>query len=307
MTLFQYMKDVTRLLRDSNQELLNPGDLIEYINRARREIAMRSECLRVLPPTSGAVQAITVTNGGSGYTNPTVTVSAPDTPAGGPLYPGGSQATAVATVSAGVITNIDVTYGGSSYFQPLVTITDATGTGATATAVVSPILTLNTQQEVYYFKDIPLTNFPGYKEVYAVRSVSLIYANYRYSLPMYAFSTYQAMIRQYPFQYVFVPTMCSQFGQGASGSLYFYPLPAQSYQLEIDCQCWPQDLLTDQDVEAIPDPWTQAVAWLAAHYCYLELQNLNAANYYMGLVNDYMVRYRRAATPGRVSNPYGRY
>lgn len=307
MALFTYMQDVQRLLRDGNQELLNPGDLIAYINRARREVAMRSECLRVLPATSGAVTTITVTAGGTGYTAPTVTISAPDEPAGTPLNPAGAQAAAVATVNAGVIANIDVTYGGAGYFQPTVTITDSTGAGAAATAATSPILTLNPLQEVYRFSDIDLSQYPGYGPVYSVRSVSLIYANYRYSLPMYAFSTYQAMIRQFPNQYYYVPTMCSQFGQGAAGSIYFYPLPSQLYQLELDCRCWPQDLLTDQDVEAIPDPWTQAIVWRAAHYGYLELQNLNAAEYYRKLADEQMVRYRAAATPGRVSNPYGRY
>lgn len=306
-TLFDHMKLVQHLIRDTNQELINPNTLIDYINRARRETAMRSQCLRFLPPTSGSVTTVTVTAGGSGYTSPTVAVSAPDSPGGKALSPFGAQATAVATVVGGAITAITITAGGAGYFQPQITITDPTGTGATATAATSPILVLNPGQEVYQFADIPRGEAPGYGPVYGIRSVSIIYANYRYSLPMYSFSTYQAMIRQYPNQYYYVPTMCSQFGQGASGSLYTYPLPSQPYQLEIDCYCWPQDLETDQDVEAIPDPWTQAVAWLATHYCYLELQNLNAAEYYRKLFEAQMPRYRSAASPGRTVNPYGRY
>lgn len=306
-TLFDYMKATQRLVRDTSQALINPQTLISYINRARREVAMRSQCLRVLPPTSGGVMTITVTAGGSGYTNPTVTISAPDSPGGQSLYPFGKQATAVANISNGAIVNIDVTFGGSGYFQPQVMITDPTGTGAEAVAITSPILVLNPGQEVYNFADFPLDAFPGYAEVCGVRGVSIIYANYRYSLPMYSFSTYQSSIRQYPNQYYYVPTMCAQFGQGASGSLYFYPLPSQPYQLEIDCYCWPQDLNTDQDVEAIPDPWTDAVALLAAHYCYLELQNLNSAEYYRKLVDSKLPMYRNAAQPGRNTNPYGRY
>jgi hypothetical protein len=306
-TLFTYMKLCQHLVRDTNQQLINPLTLIDYINRARREVAMRSQCLRALPPTSGGVETITVTAGGSGYTDPTVTVTAPDEPGGQALFPAGAQATAVATEVGGIITNIDVTFGGSGYFQPQVTISDPTGSGATATALPSPILTLNPYQESYNFSDIPLQTYPGYSSVYGVRSVSLVYSSYRYSLPQYSWSTYQAMVRQYPNQYYYVPTMCSQFGQGSSGSIYFYPLPSQLYQLELDCYCFPQDLRTDQDVEAIPDPWTQAVGWLAVHYCYLELQNLNAAEYYRKLFEAQMPRYRSAASPGRTVNPYGRY
>lgn len=306
-TLFSYMKLVQKLIADTSQSLINPSDLIDYINRARREVAMRAQCLRALPPTSGGVTTITVTAPGSGYTNPTVIVSPPDTPSGRQTYPNGAQATATATVAAGEIVNIDVTFGGAGYYQPLVTITDPTGTGAAATALTSPVLSLVQGQEVYSFADFPLDNFPGYGPVYSVRSVSVIFANYRYSLPMYSFSEYQAMIRQFATQYAYVPTMCSQFGQGASGSLYLYPLPSQPYQLEVDCYCWPQDLETDQDVEAIPDPWTQAVAWLATSYCYQELQNLNAAEYYNRKFEMQMPRYRSAASPGRAVNPYGRY
>ena len=305
--LFQYMKFTQKFIRDTEQALINPGDIIDYVNRARREVAMRAQCVRVLPLDQGAVTNITIVNGGTGYTAPTINITEPDFPGGEALFPLGTQATAAATVIDGVITNIDVTYGGSGYFQPQVFITDATGRGATAFATISPVMKTKNGQEIYSFKDIPIDSFPGVREVIAVKSISIIYANYRYSLPMYSFSVYQAMIRQYPGQYYYVPTMSAQRGQGSAGSLYLYPLPSQEYQLELDCFCWPQDLETDQDVEAIPDPWTEAVPYLAAHYCYLELQNLNAANYYRKMFDEMMPRYRAGAEPGRMTNPYGRY
>jgi hypothetical protein len=83
-----------------------------------------------------AVSSITVTNGGSGYTAPVVTISAPadSVQEGGGLYP---PATATANLTGGVITSITVTYNGTQYTSvPTVTITDPTGTGATATAVL---------------------------------------------------------------------------------------------------------------------------------------------------------------------------
>lgn len=307
MALFGYMKDLQRFINDQNQDLVNPGDLIEWINRARREVAMRSQSIRVLPPIAGSVTTIAVTNPGSGYTNPTVTVSGPDFTTGTAVNPLGAQATAVATEVGGQIVNIDVTYGGAGYFQPTVAITDPTGTGATATVQISPILQTQYGQEVYKFSDFPLSGFPGVKEIMAIRSVSIIYANYRYSLPMYSFSTYQAYIRQYPQQYNYVATMCCQFGQGAAGSLYLYPIASQQYQIEVDCVGWPMDLETDQDVEAIPDPWTQAVPFLAAHYCYLSLQNFNAAEYYRKMADSLLPMHRAAASPARRSNVYGRY
>lgn len=83
-----------------------------------------------IAPTSGkAVDAATVTAGGTGYTTATVTFSAP--PAGG------VTALGTATLDGGVVTGITITEPGSGYLTaPTVTIT-GDGTGATATAALS--------------------------------------------------------------------------------------------------------------------------------------------------------------------------
>lgn len=307
-TLNQYLQDTQRLLRQAKQELSNPDDLKVYINRARREIAMRSQAIRVLTPISGSVISVVLSDGGSGYSeNPTVTISGPDFPSGNWDDPNGAQATAVATVQDGVIVGVDVTYGGAGYFRPTVTITDDTGTGAEATASVSSINILNAGQEQYRFSDINLAAFPGVESVYFVRGVSLIYSNYRYSLPCYPFSVYQSHIRQYPFQYQYVPTFCSQFGQGVNGSFFFYPLPSQTYQMEWDCNCLPINLTDNQSVEALPQPWTDAVMYFAAHIAMLELQQFNAAKGFLELYEKFAQRYSDYARAGRVINPYGRF
>jgi hypothetical protein len=144
--------------------------------------------------------------------------------------------------------------------------------------------------------------------VHAIKSASVIYANYRYSLPMYSFSVYQAMIRQYPFQYQYVPTFCSQYGQGSGGSFYAYPLPSQTYQWEFDCFCLPADMRLDNSIpEAIPQPWSDAVQYMAVQLAFQELGNFNAARYYEQQFDKMTLGYSHQARPGRVTNPYGRY
>lgn len=307
MSLFDYMKSTQRLIRDARQELINPQDLIEYVNVARREVAMRSQCVRRLTPISGSIKSIDIQNGGGGYTNPTVTITPPDFPSGNLPYPNGAQATAVCSMLGGVITSVNIIFGGSGYFQPLVTISDPTGTGAVLTPNLSGFNELQQGQEVYPFSNVDLSMFPGIDSIYMIRSVSIIYANYRYSLPCYSFSTYQANIRNYPFQYQYVPTICSQFGQGTDGSFYFYPIPSQAYQMEWDAFCLPSDLVSDNDFDAIPHPWTDAVKYFAAHQAFLELQNWNSARGMLDLFDQFVKRYGAYARPGRVSNPYGRY
>ena len=133
-TLNDYLQQTQRFTREQGQSFLNPQDLIDYVNRARREVAMRSQCVRVLTPVSGAITTASVANPGSGYTAPTVVITAPDYPSGAGSNPNGAQATAAAIVQSGTIAAVNITYGGSGYFQPQATITDPTGTGASCVA-----------------------------------------------------------------------------------------------------------------------------------------------------------------------------
>ena len=306
MALFEYLKQTQRFLREQNQVFENPGDLISYVNRARREIALRTQCIRVLTPSAGVIVGYTIVNGGTNYSNsPTLTVTPPDFPNGMLPYPNGSQAVATCIVQGGVITNVYSQYGGNGYFQPTITITDPTGTGAVVTPVVGGINLLNQGQEVYKFSDIDLTANPGCQSVYFVRGVSIIYSGYRYSLEQLAWSRYQ-IYRAYPYQYQYTPAIYTQRAQGTNGDMYFYPLPSQALQAEYDCQCLPSDLLDDQSVEAIPDPWTDAVPYMAAHLGMLELQNFNASRYYLELYEKFALSYSQFTRIGRGINPYGR-
>ena len=307
MALFAYMQQTQRLLREQTQGMLDASDLIAYINLARREIALRTQSVRVLPATSGSITGVSITAAGTGYTSASATITAPDYPNGLPGNPSGVQAAlGPVTISSGSITTIPVTTAGSGYFQPSITITGA-GTGATAAPILSPILQTVYNQEVYPFTTADLTAFPGVNSIFAVHSVSIIYAGYRYSIPQYSFTDYQSQIRNYPRQYTFVPSVCCQFGQGASGSLYMYPLPGAAYQMEWDCFCLPNDLAGDSDVEALPSPWTDLIPYFAAHLAYLELQNTSTAAFYLQRYEDLCHRYSSYARPGRRVNPYGRY
>jgi hypothetical protein len=79
---------------------------------------------------AGTIIALTITNGGSGYSStPTITITDPT----------GTGAYVNAVVTSGVVTGYIINNVGSSYTKPVVTITDPTGSGvgATATATIS--------------------------------------------------------------------------------------------------------------------------------------------------------------------------
>ena len=205
--LYDYLKQTEGFLRDRSQRLLNTEDLVAYINRARRDLALRTQSIRRLPPVSGQILTIQVTAPGSGYTAPQVTISGPDFPSGAIPFPGGVQAIAVAQQIGGQISDVSLSFGGYGYFQPTATLSDPTGSGATLSCQVSPILTVNPFQEIYNFSDFPLDTFPGVKSVFAIFSGSIIFNNFRYMLLNYPWTQYQALLRSYPQQYYYVPTV----------------------------------------------------------------------------------------------------
>ena len=78
----------------------------------------------------GSVASVTINDGGSNYTNVTVTFSAPD-------QTGGVQATGEAVTLANTIAQIIVTEAGTGYTAaPSITITDAGGSNANATCTI---------------------------------------------------------------------------------------------------------------------------------------------------------------------------
>jgi FtsP/CotA-like multicopper oxidase with cupredoxin domain len=86
------------------------------------------------PLPKGPVAAVTVVDGGGGYTAPVVTIDDAYLPAPTP-------ATVTAVVAGGVITGFTIVDGGAGYTAPVVTITDPTGIGAAADAVIGGALT----------------------------------------------------------------------------------------------------------------------------------------------------------------------
>jgi hypothetical protein len=302
--LFSYLQDTERFLRDGGQRYVNPDDIISWVNRARREVAMRTQCIRRVPPISGPITALTVTQNvpASNLTN--IVISGPDSPSGRRPFPAGAQATALPQIIGTTLVDAQLTYGGDGYFQPTVSLSDQPGSPITAT--VAGINVLNPFQEEVRFTDLPLGTFPGVASVYAIRGVSSLFNNLRYSWIYKSFSEYQAFIRTYTQQYFYTPAVFTQVEQGVNGSILIYPIPAQTYQWEPDCQCLPSDLIDDQSPEAIPAPWTETVPYMAASLAYQHLQNLNFARYSQDQDHGRVLRYSNAAHINRTPVIYSR-
>lgn len=312
-----YLTAVQNLLGTGNQgNLYTNTQLNSYINEARQHVAEDAQCIRIIPPIQGPISSIAVTSGGTGWGNCTVIVSAPDSPSGFPPYPSGLQASATATSAAGTLVAITVHSAGAGYFSPVISFSGAGASSTFAVAMVSGINQTYVNQEVYPFSSIaPMvaTSGSGINSIFMVNSISLIWGTFRYTLMRASFSKYQAYVRNYTAGYTYIPAVFTQFGQGLNGSVYMYPIPNQSYQMEWDCCCVPNDLNNDTDVEALPGPYTEAVKYYAARLAFLQAQRFaDAMMMYSpdpqkpGLYQQALQRARRVSNPRAVINWYGR-
>lgn len=301
MDLNSYESNVRALLNDPLAQFYTSANIDNWINQARVETAKKTGCIRLLTPSSAPVDTISVTNGGSGYSTATVTVSAPDAI-------GGSFTTATATASllAGQVTSITITNPGTGYVTvPTVTIT-GNGTGATATAALEPHLTTVLNQEVYTFAStatILQSIYGGVQGVIGVLDVAVSWGAMKPSLQWQPWSLFQAYARAIN-QGTNWPQVWSQYAVGETGSAYLYPIPSGTYEMQWDCFCTPQAMTSLQTVDLIPDNWTTPVFYYACYLAYLNAQRKDDAN-------DMYQRWERAcadsaqySTPSRTPSFY---
>jgi hypothetical protein len=306
MDLATYISNVQLLLNDPNAQFYTTASLTNYINRARVYVAGRTQCCRLLTPSSGPISTVvTVTAGGSGYTTaPTVTVSAPD--ALGPLTY--TQATATATVVANAVTAVTVTNAGTGYVNPpTFSFSGGGGSGATATgAATTGFLSTTANQEVYPFSAVNTilqSAQTGADKILGVASVSIAIGSTKPTLNWCDFLTFQAYARAANWGQN-QPSLWSQYAQGETGSIYLWPVPSQKYQMEWDCFVAPLALSALQLVDIIPEPWSEPVTYYAAYLAYLNAQRKDDANFMRSECERLMLETRGFVTPVRIPTMY---
>lgn len=96
-------------------------------------------------------------------------------------------------------------------------------------------------------------------------------------------------------------------GSMISGTFFLDPIPDLAYSLVLDCNCYPQLLAADTDVEAIPYPFTDAVAYLAACIVLWSSQTnarMADAERYFGYYQTFMNRARTFSNPSVLRGLY---
>jgi hypothetical protein len=302
--LSEYMQQTSRLIADPKLERYNPADIRYYINSARAQIAAEGQGIRVLPPSASGVVEINPVSTGFGYdpTNTTVTIAGPD-------QGWGRTAAAQPVVVGGSVTGYTIVDPGSGYAlaPPIVTIIGG-GSGASAQAVLQPINTTVVDKQEYKFADVPLWDHPGVKAIVAVRNITIIWVNFRYPTFSVSFTRFQSRYNPYVRStFLYAPIIRTQFGQGVNGSIWFSPVPDQTYPMEWDAVGIPVDLVDDTTFEALPYPWTDAIPFYASWLCLQEGADERSERISQARLNSYRMMMRRArafSQPSLMSNPY---
>lgn len=122
------------------------------------------------------------------------------------------------------------------------------------------------------------------------------------------FTDFQARFRIYGGTFmgtISEPGWWTQFGEGPAAMIYLAPVPTQALPMEVDLTVIPLPLLTDNDIEPIPYPWTDAVCYWAATLCLLQQQRREDAAALSLMFNDDLPMCASVVCPTMIQNAYG--
>jgi hypothetical protein len=174
---------------------------------------------------------------------------------------------------------------------------------------IRAIGTINTVagQRNYNFSGVTVSSIPGVAGVINIRSIQFGIADGQKWVNARGWTWFNYYHLNNPEPTTGQPATWSQLGQGVSGTFYLDPIPDAVYPLYCDAICYPDNLASDSDPEAIPYLWTDAVPYFAAYLAYLSAQSptrQNDAARMFEHFETFLERARAASTPDVNSTMY---
>ncbi|HSS25269.1 MAG TPA: hypothetical protein VLL82_12915 [Mycobacterium sp.] len=100
------------------------------------------------------------------------------------------------------------------------------------------------------------------------------------------------------------PNTFAQLQVGFGGILYFSPIPLTNAEARADVVCYPMNLDTDGDPEALQYPWTEAVQYYAAYLALLNAQRYADADSMLQRYDLFQTRATQMTTPTTLPGQY---
>ena len=117
---------------------------------------------------------------------------------------------------------------------------------------------VSANQEVFQLSTLSPTNGSSTLDII---NLNLIWGNTRIALQYLPFTDFNARLRYFQ-NYIGRPIAYTMYGQT---SIYFGPVPDQTYSIELDTVILPTALTTAAPTETIPIPYTSPVAFYACY------------------------------------------
>lgn len=156
------------------------------------------------------------------------------------------------------------------------------------------------------FRPFLRAQFAGYGDVIDVATCSVSWGGA--SLPALDWRPFDELQAYYRAAYnttiQMYPSLWSTNGDGIRQNLWLFPIPPQNLTMELSTFCIPKDIYTDNDVEALPDPYTGGVKYYAAYLCYLSSQRIQLAQTMLELFQSTLGVDRVASDRGKAPSYY---
>ena len=152
-----------------------------------------------------------------------------------------------------------------------------------------------------------MQNYAGCKGITDVINCSVNWGGaVRPSLAWMAWDDLQAYARAYATRVMSYPYYWSTYNDGEFGEIWLFPAPSTIGDIELDAICVPIDLYSDDDVDAIPPGFRNAIKFFAAGMAYMGKQQYSQAGEMRSIFADRLGIGNLAANRGKTPNYYWR-
>ena len=193
------------------------------------------------------------------------------------------------------------------------------GSGQPGSALVQQFTTIVGTEKYSYGYALPFLKAgnAGVNAICDVIDVAVSWGGNRPVLNWMPWEDLQATCRSYNFLVTSYPFVWSSNGSGTKGQVWLFPVPqviqpsnaqpGAAGEMEWDVTCLPSPLYSDNDYEAIPDPFTGATKYYASHLAFLGSQRYGMAAIMLSLFNEHLGIDNAASDRGKSDTMYPDY
>lgn len=181
--------------------------------------------------------------------------------------------------------------------------------GTVAQAAASPAMQVIVGVERYpfrgFFNEYAAQQYAGVKGIVDVIDLSVNWGGaVRPALAWMPWEDLQAYARSYAVIIESYPYYWSVMNDGEEGEVWLFPTPSFPGDIEADAFCVPKDIYTDDDFDAVPDGFANAVKYYAAMMIYLTSQRFAQAQVMQTMLQDQLGVSVNQSNRGKTSNYY---